>query len=252
MPKKLKVTPDPLLGLGLKGFVAKFRRGDLTSESVLKSYLARIETIDPALNCYECVAMEQALTSARGVDQLIQAGIDLGPLMGVPIAVKGMFAIDGMEVTAGSKLPIADLIGNEGTFIRNLKRAGCVIIGTTKMAELALGGRTGINPVQGTPRNPWDPKRYRVPGASSSGSAVAVSAGLCALSIATDTGGSARLPAALCGAFGLKTTAGLWPTDGMLPSVPMLDTIGLIARSAEDTAWAFVSGVSTRETDWAG
>ena len=241
-----ELPPDPLHGLGLGAIAATLRRGELTSECLLEAYLARIDVLEPILNCFECIDVVRARTHARAIDQLLQAGIDLGPLMGVPIAVKGMFAIDGLEASAGSKLPIADLIGAEGSFIRNLKRIGCVIIGTTKMAELALGGRTGINPLQGTPRNPWDQKDYRVPGASSSGSAVAVSAGLCALAIASDTGGSARLPAALCGIFGVKTTAGLWPTDGMFPSVPPLDTIGLMTTSAADAAWAF-SAISKTE-----
>ncbi|HET8791893.1 MAG TPA: amidase, partial [Modicisalibacter sp.] len=114
----------------------------------------------------------------------------------------------------------------------------CVILGKTKMVEFAFG-ITGVSAPRGTPWNPCDLSTHRLPGGSSSGAGVAVAAGLCALAIGTDTGGSVRVPAALCGVFGLKTTFGLWPTQGAFPLAPELDSIGLLTRSARDAAIAY-------------
>jgi aspartyl-tRNA(Asn)/glutamyl-tRNA(Gln) amidotransferase subunit A len=160
--------------------------------------------------------------------------------MGVPVAVKDLFAVEGMPTTAGSNVDVSDTIGPEGTFVKSLKRAGCVIMGKTKTVEFALGG-AGTNSVRGTPWNPWDATRHRAPGGSSSGSAVAVAAGLSAFAIGSDTGGSVRGPAAWCGVFGLKTTVGLWPTDGVFPLSRTLDTIGPLTRSAADAAIVFAA-----------
>ncbi|MCP4249164.1 MAG: amidase, partial [bacterium] len=176
--------------------------------------LARIEALEPRLGAFEYVAAEQALSTARALDELLAAGTDLGPLMGVPVAIKDLFAVDGMPTAAASNLDVTEVIGPEGDFVKTLKRAGCVILGKTKTDEFALG-TLGFNPKRGTPWNPWDAKTHRAPGGSSSGSAVAAVAGLCAFAIGTDTGGSVRGPAAFCGAFGLKSTVGLWPTNGM-------------------------------------
>ena len=157
--------------------------------------------------------------------------------MGVPVAVKDLFAVEGMPTTAGSNLDVSRLVGREGPFVGLLRRAGCVILGKTKTVEFAMGG-TGINLVRGTPWNPWDSRVHRIPGGSSSGSAVAAAAGLCAFAIGSDTGGSVRIPA-YSGIFGLKTTKGLWPTDGVAPLCRTLDTIGLITTSASDAATVF-------------
>ena len=232
--------PDPLAEGGIGEFGARLRRGEITSEAATTAYLERIEALEPRLSAYEFVATDQALAAARSLDRLLAAGTDLGPLMGVPVAVKDLLAVDGMPVTAGSKVDVADLIGAEGRFVKTLKRAGCVILGKTKTVEFALGG-AGTNRVRGTPRNPWDVKVFRVPGGSSSGSAVAMASGMCGFAIGSDTGGSVRGPAAFCGVFGLKTTAGLWPTDGVYPLSPTLDTLGLLTASAADAALVFAT-----------
>lgn len=230
-----ELTPDPIGADGIAGFAERLRKGDITAEAATAAYLARIEALDPRLGAFQHVAREQALACARGIDALLKAGVDLGPLMGVPVAIKDLFAVDGMPTTAGSKVDVSDLIGAEGPFVRSLKRAGCVILGKTKTVEFALG-ITGISKPRGTPRNPWDSQAHRLPGGSSSGSAVAVAAGLCGFAIGSDTGGSVRMPAALCGVFGLKTTAGLLPTDGAFPLSRELDTVGALTRSAADAA----------------
>jgi aspartyl-tRNA(Asn)/glutamyl-tRNA(Gln) amidotransferase subunit A len=233
-------TPDPFAEMSLAEYARRLRQGDVSIKRTVGSYLARIERLDPKIGAYEHVSAARALEAARALDDLLAAGVDLGPLMGVPVAVKDLFAVDRMPTTAGSDLDLAELIGAEGSFVKGLKRAGCIILGKTKTVEFALGC-VGTNSVRGTPWNPADAQVHRIPGGSSSGSAVAVAAGLCAFAIGTDTGGSVRLPAALCGVFGLKATYGLWPLDGVFPLSPSLDSIGLLTRTAEDAALTFAT-----------
>lgn len=232
------LVPDPLEGGGIRLFGERLRRGEITSEQATMAYLSRIRALDPALGAFEHVAGESALAIARALDRLLASGTDLGPLMGVPVAVKDLIAVEGMPTTAGSNLDLGDLIGSEGSFVRALKRAGSVILGKTKTVEFAFGV-TGVSTPRGTPWNPWDARAQRLPGGSSSGSAVAMAAGLCGFAIGSDTGGSVRVPAALCGVFGLKTTYALWQNDGVFALAPHLDTIGLLTRSAADAAIAF-------------
>ena len=235
---------NPLEPGGIAGFGTRLREGAITAEAATAAYLGRIEALEPRLDAFECVLAAQALAAARALDGLLAAGTDLGPLMGVPVSVKDLFAIDGTPTTAGSNLDLADVIGPEGPFIESVKRAGCVILGKTRMPEFAMGsagGRGGVSHLRGSPWNPWDSETQRAPGVSSSGSAVAVAAGLSGFSIGTDTGGSVRGPAAMCGIFGLKTTAGRWPTAGMFPQSPALDTIGPMTRSAADAAVVFAA-----------
>lgn len=234
------IPGDPVAPAGIGKFGQRLRAGEITAEAATRAYLARIEALDPRLGAFEFVAVDQALAAARAADLLLAAGTDLGPLMGVPVAVKDIFAVDGMPTLAGSKVEVGDLIGDEGGFVKTLKRAGCIILGKAKTVEFALGA-VGTNQVRGTPWNPWDAKTHHAPGGSSSGSAVAVAAGLCAFAIGTDTGGSVRMPAAFCGVFGLKTTVGLWPTDGVFPLSTSLDSIGLLCSSAADAALTFAA-----------
>jgi aspartyl-tRNA(Asn)/glutamyl-tRNA(Gln) amidotransferase subunit A len=235
----MSIPNDPVVTLGIDGFAAALRRGDVTSEQAVRDYLARIKALNPLLGAFEHVDAKRAVATARAMDGLLACGVDLGPLMGLPISVKDLFVIDGMPTYAGSNLPISDRLGKqEGTFIRALREAGCVILGTTRMVEFALG-ITGHSTSRGTPWNPWDDQQHRLPGGSSSGAGVALVAGLCALSVGSDTGGSVRVPAAMNGLFGLKTTVGLWPTDGAFPLEPDTDSIGLLTRSAADAAIAF-------------
>ena len=177
----LRLPTDPFEPSGIMGFAERLRRGETTAEAATSAYLARIETLDPWLGAFEYVAWEQALASARALDELLAAGTDLGPLMGVPVAIKGLFAVDGTPTTAGSNLDVTEVVGPEGDFVKMLKRAGCVILGKTKTDEFALG-TLGFNPSRGTPWNPWDAEAHRAPGGSSSGSAVAAVAGLCGTS----------------------------------------------------------------------
>lgn len=231
---------DPFEERGLQGFAQDFRAGKVTSESVTRQYLARIEQLDKKLGAFETVNAQAAIATAKAMDLLMQSGTDLGPLMGVPIAIKDVFAITNMPgPKVGSNIMLPDVLGKEeATFIRALRRAGCVFLGQTKAVELCLG-ITGHSAPRGTPWNPTDQDHHRAPGGSSSGSGVAMAAGLCAFAIGTDSGGSVRVPAAFNGVFGIKTTAGLWPTDGAFPLDPRVDSIGLITRSAKDALLAF-------------
>jgi aspartyl-tRNA(Asn)/glutamyl-tRNA(Gln) amidotransferase subunit A len=163
---------------------------------------------------------------------LLRAGTDLGPLMGVPVAVKDLFYVDGMPTTAGSRIDVSDVVTSEGPFVQALKRSGCVILGKTWTSEFALGG---INFLQRVPWNPLDEHTHRTPGGSSGGSAVALAAELCALAIGSDTGGSVRMPAALCGVFGHKFSSSAFSLDGIFPLSPTLDSIGTFTRSASDS-----------------
>jgi aspartyl-tRNA(Asn)/glutamyl-tRNA(Gln) amidotransferase subunit A len=234
----MNLVADPLAGITITEYGRRLRSGETTVVATVESYLRRIEQLDQRLGAYEFVASDAALTAAAALDAMLRAGIDLGPLMGVPVAVKDLLAVEGMPTRAGSNLDVSDIVGSEGSFIRSLKRKGAVILGKTKTVEFAFGA-VGTNSVRGTPWNPHDGKTQRIPGGSSSGSAVAVAAGLCAYAIGTDTGGSVRLPAALCGIFGLKTTVGLWPVDGVFPLSPTLDSLGLLTRTARDASTIF-------------
>ncbi|MBI4182432.1 MAG: amidase [Proteobacteria bacterium] len=231
---------DPFEPGGLAGFGRRLRAGETTVEAATEAHLKRIAALDPRLGAFEHVAAEGALRTARALDRLLASGTDLGPLMGVTVALKDLIAVEGMPTTAGSRVAVADLIGGEGSFVKALRRAGCVILGKTRTVEFARGA-AGINRVRGTPVNPWDARAHRIPGGSSSGAAVAAAAGLAGLNVGTDTGGSVRGPAAFCGVFGLKTSKGLWGIDGIFPNAPSFDTVGLLTSSAADAALAFAA-----------
>ena len=190
----VQLAPDPLESGGIAGYAEDLRAGRTTAVAATRAYLDRIAALDGRLGVFQHVAADQALAQADAIDKLLAAGTDLGPLMGVPIGVKDLLAVDGMPTTNGSLGDTADLTGCEGPFVRTLKQAGCIILGKTKTVEFALGA-TGINAARGTPWNPWDPSAHRCPGGSSSGSAVATAARLCAFAIGSDTGGSVRIPA---------------------------------------------------------
>ena len=230
----VSIPEDPLSSGGISEYGKRLRTHQITCEEATEAYLARIKALDPKLQAFEYVAEEQAVATAKAMDALLKSGTDLGPLMGVPVAVKDLMAVDGMPTTAGSELDVTDIIGPEGSFVKNLKRCGCIILGKLTCVEFAFG-TLGINRRR-IPWNPWDPKTHRVPGGSSSGSGVATAAGLCAFSIGTDTGGSVRLPAGFCGTFGIRTNPDIFPTDGVFPLVPTMDTIGPLTRSAADAA----------------
>ena len=177
---------------------------------------------------------EGALARATAVDALHSAGVDLGPLMGVPIALKDLFSVHGMPTNAGSRVGVKDLVPPPGPFVTALSRAGCVILGKTVTTEFAMGG---INLTHRLPWNPCDPKIARMTGGSSHGSAVAMAAGMAAITFGSDTGGSVRWPAALCGVVGYKATSDHWPVEGVFPLSKNMDSLGVFTSSAVDAAF---------------
>lgn len=220
---------------GLAAYSQRLRSGEITAAQVIGAALDRISASDEKHRAFVHVDAERAQTTARGIDALRAAGVDLGPLMGVPVAVKDLFAVEGMPTRAGSRLDLSHAIGPEGPLIGRLKRAGAIILGKARMVEFAAGAQNISHP---TPWNPADPDRHRSPGGSSNGSAVAVAAGFCPIAIGSDTGGSVRAPAALCGIVGSKASAQCFSMEGAFPLCPAMDSVGFFAQSAEDAALA--------------
>ena len=216
------------------------RSGAFTAQASIEACLERVEA-ERALDAFVYVDADGALASARAVDLQLAAHVDLGPLMGVPLALKDLYAVAGMPLTAGSRVDVADRVPGEGSLVRALRRAGAIVIGKTRTTEFAFGT---YNPTHPTPRNPGDRSAHRMPGGSSAGSAVAVAGGLCGVAFGTDTGGSVRQPAALCGVAGFKATVGRLPMDGVFPLSPTFDSPGWFANRVDDLAavWQLLSG----------
>jgi aspartyl-tRNA(Asn)/glutamyl-tRNA(Gln) amidotransferase subunit A len=211
------------------------RERRITAESVVAGYLDRIGRYDEKLSAFIAVYADDALRAARAADQARAAGHAVGPLHGLPVAVKDIVDIEGRVTTGGSAVWRERVSPATAELVSHLLAAGLVILGKTHTVEFAMGS-FGTNRHMGTPWNPWDQEVHRAPGGSSSGTAVAVAAGLAPWGIGTDTGGSVRLPSAWCGLVGLKTTVGRVSTDGVLPLSTTLDTPGPLCRTVADAA----------------
>jgi aspartyl-tRNA(Asn)/glutamyl-tRNA(Gln) amidotransferase subunit A len=205
---------------------------------VTEAFLARIAAHDPKLHAFVDVYADDARLAAEAADKAIRSGHAVGPLHGVPIALKDLIDLEGRVTTGGSMVWRDRRSPTTATLARRFFAAGMIVLGKTHTVEFAMGG-WGTNHHMGTPWNPWDMQVHRTPGGSSSGSGVAVAAGLAPWAIGTDTGGSVRLPASWCGLSGLKTTVGRVSCHGILPLAPSLDTPGPMARSVEDAALLF-------------
>jgi len=201
---------------------------------VVRAHLERIER-RASLRAYITVCAEAALEAARAAEAELSSGRRRGPLHGVPIALKDLFDTAGVRTTGGSKILADRVPGADATVVSRLREAGAVVLGKLNMHEFAYGPE-GLNVHYGLPRNPWDAARERLPGGSSSGSGVAVAAGLAVGALGSDTGGSIRIPASLCGISGLKPTYGRVSRSGVLPLSWTLDHAGPMARSAMDCA----------------
>jgi AtzE family amidohydrolase len=207
--------------------------GKAKASAVVDAALKRIEAAEPTVNAFTDVVAQRARKRAAEID----AGRHLGPLMGVPFAVKNLFDIAGLPTRAGSKINIDGPIAKrDGALIRKLEAAGAILVGGLNMGEYAYDF-TGENAHYGPSRNPHDPTRMT--GGSSGGSGAAVAAGEVPLALGSDTNGSIRVPASLCGLFGLKPTYGRLSRAGSFPFVDAFDHLGPLARSAEDLALAF-------------
>jgi aspartyl-tRNA(Asn)/glutamyl-tRNA(Gln) amidotransferase subunit A len=215
-----------------------YGEGVLSPVDVVDALLERIRKRDSALHAFIAVYEGDARLAAEAAHKAIRARHRVGPLHGVPIALKDLVDLEGRVTTGGSKVWAERVSPVTATLAERLIAAGMIVLGKTHTVEFAMGS-FGTNTHLGTPRNPWDLAVHRTPGGSSSGSAVAVAAGLAPAAIGTDTGGSVRLPAAWCGIVGLKVTAGRISTHGVLPLSSTLDTPGPMTRSVEDAALIF-------------
>jgi aspartyl-tRNA(Asn)/glutamyl-tRNA(Gln) amidotransferase subunit A len=207
----------------------------LSPVEIVDAALKRIEAADGKLHAFVEVYGKEARLAAEAADKAVRSGHAIGPLHGIPIALKDLIEIEGRVTTGGSQVWRERRSSHTATLAKRLIAAGLIVIGKTHTVEFAMGG-WGTNQHRGTPWNPWDPRIARTPGGSSSGSGVAVAAGFAPWAIGTDTGGSVRLPASWCGLTGLKTTIGRVSTHGILPLAPTFDTPGPIARSVLDAA----------------
>ena len=238
---------DSLHTKTLTELAAAISARELSPVELTEALLARIEALNPALNAFNLVTPERAIAEAKAAESLIMAGRYLGPLHGIPYAVKDIFDVAGLPTTAGSKL-LADNVACEDSWAtRRMAEHGMVAIGKSVTVEFARG-ILGINNIQGTPHNPWHSQAH-VPGGSSAGTGVAVAAGLVPMGLGSDTGGSVRAPAGLCGTVGLKTTVGRISRYGVFPISEYLDSVGPLARSVEDCALVYQAllGVDPRD-----
>lgn len=236
--------PTDPTALGVAGLARAYRTGELEPVAVTQAYLAAIAAHSHGRLVYRTLSEERALKQAARAARQFEAGIDVGPLQGVPLAIKDLIDTAGEVTAAGAKVlldrpPAAD----DSPAAARLDAAGAVFLGKTNMTELAFSG-IGINPHFGTPPCALD--STRVPGGSSSGSGVAVAAGLAAAAIGSDTGGSVRIPASVNGIVGLKTTDGRLPTAGTVPLSTTLDTLGPMTRDVDD-AWAVFRALEAEE-----
>jgi aspartyl-tRNA(Asn)/glutamyl-tRNA(Gln) amidotransferase subunit A len=209
------------------------RNGEVSAAEVTDAHLARIEQVEPQVRAFLHVAADRAREAARAVDRCRAAGEELGPLAGVPLALKDVFTTKDMPTTCGSAILDGWLPPYDATITRRLREGGVVILGKTNMDEFAMGSSTE-NSAFGPSRNPWD--LDRVPGGSSGGSSSAVAAYEAPLGIGTDTGGSIRQPGAVCGVVGVKPTYGGNSRYGVVAFASSLDTPGPLARTVLDAA----------------
>jgi aspartyl-tRNA(Asn)/glutamyl-tRNA(Gln) amidotransferase subunit A len=233
------MTDTDLAFASIEQVARLYRQRKLSPVELTKLMLARIEQLNPRLNAYITVTSEVALAQAKKAEAELfgprgrKGHRDRGPLHGIPISLKDNIYTKGIRTTAGSKI-LKDFVPlHDAVVWAKLQEAGAILLGKTNLHEFAYGVTTN-NPHYGPTRNPWD--LARIPGGSSGGSAAAVAAGLCYGSIGTDTGGSIRIPASLCGIVGLKPGIGRVSAEGVVPLSPRLDFVGPLARTVADAA----------------
>ena len=225
--------------------------GEISPVELTQQTLDRIAKLQPVLNAYITVTADHALEQARQAEAEIRSGNYRGPLHGIPYAAKDLFYTKGIRTTVGTKF-LADFVPDfDATIIEKLNDAGAVLVGKAGLHECAYG-ITSTNPHYGPIRNPWDTDR--IPGGSSGGSASALASGQCLFSLGSDTGGSIRIPASLCGLVGLKATFGRISRHGVYPLGHTLDHAGPFGLTVQDTAWVYqaIAGFDSRDPSSAG
>jgi aspartyl-tRNA(Asn)/glutamyl-tRNA(Gln) amidotransferase subunit A len=211
------------------------KKREVSPVEVVKAHLARVEALEPALNSFITLLPEQAMEEAEAAEREIQSGRYRGPLHGIPVGLKDLFYVKGVRNTSGSKIFDRFIPDFDATLISRLKEAGVILLGKLNLHQFAYGA-TGENPDYGHMHNPWNPER--ITGGSSGGSASATASGQCTFSLGTDTGGSIRIPSALCGLVGLKPTYGRLSRYGITVLSWSQDHAGPMARTVEDCAMA--------------
>ena len=224
--------------LSLPEIYAGLRDGRVSARDLVSRAISSHDRLDDHLGAYFAWMGESALAVAGQVDELLALGRDTGPLMGLPVSVKELYGVPGLQTHAGSPAPLPHRWERPGPLVRRLLGQLAAITGKTHTVEFAFGG-LGVNSHWGTPRNPWDNASHRVPGGSSAGAGVSLMEGSARLALGTDTAGSVRVPAAMTGVAGLKTTFGRFSLEGIVPLSPSLDTPGLLARDVTDLEFGF-------------
>ena len=231
------MTQTPLHFQSLSQLATQIRAGSLSPVKLTKALLERIEMLNPALKACKLVTQELALQQAEQAEAWLKNGQPLSPLHGIPYVAKDLYDVQGLPTAAGCSLLESNIAAKDSEVVRRLRTAGAILLGKTHTVQFAYGG-VGLNHDQGTPHNPWHATPH-VPGGSSSGTGVAVSAGMAPMGLGSDTGGSVRIPAALNGIVGLKTTVGRISRRGVYPLSWSLDSVGPLARCVEDCALTY-------------
>ena len=214
----------------------QIQAGSLSPVALVGAHLRRIAAVDSVLNCFITLTAESAMEAATQAEKEIRKGSYRGPLHGIPLALKDLYDLQGVPTTAGSEFFRENVAAGDAVAVQKLRLAGAIFLGKLNLHEIALGV-TNVNPHFGACRNPWNTER--ITGGSSGGSAAALSAGLCMGALGSDTGGSIRIPASLCGVVGLKPTYGRVSLRGVMPLSWNLDHAGPMARNVLDTAMLF-------------
>ena len=222
----------------IRAIAAAIRDGKTTAQAVVDEAVARHDGAGAALDAYKLWDGERASGEAAAADALLAGGLDVGPLMGLPISIKDLYGVTGTPTFAGTPKALPDDWTREGPVVKALRDHMGVVMGKTHTVEFAFGG-VGTNPHWPNPRNPWDADHHRACGGSSSGAGVSLCEGSAFIAMGSDTGGSVRIPATLTGNVGLKISAGRWSTDGIVPLSTTFDTPGPLTRSVEDAIVAF-------------
>ena len=226
------MSDRPAHALSIEESAGALRTRDLSAVDLATAYLDRIDARNDHLGAYITVTRDAAIAQAEAADRALAAGEDRGPLHGIPVAVKDIIDVTGVRTTAGSRVLAGNVAESDSTITERLEAAGAVLLGKLNLSEFAIGGT--IDHPYGTPRNPWNTGHSA--GGSSSGSGVAVAAGLCAGALGSDTGGSIRGPAAFCGIVGIRPTYGRVTRSGVVPMCWSMDTVGPMTRTVRDCA----------------
>src|SRR5436309_6262528 len=217
------------------GLARLIKAREVSPVEVVQAHLDRIASLDGTLRSYITVMSDSALPAAKAAEAAATSGETLGPLHGVPVGLKDLYCTKGVKTTGGSRILSDWAPPEDATVVSRLAGAGAIVLGKLNMHEFAYGPE-GLNPHYGSPWNPWDAVTHRICGGSSSGSGAAVAAGLCPGALGSDTGGSIRIPASLCGITGLKPTYGRVSRAGVLPLAWSLDHVGPMCRTAAECA----------------